>query len=81
MNVGLRKQGVVVGGSYGRQVLMVYFGAIALNFFLPLYIISLAGRVLRIGHMGTQANEDLVLRGMQALAVVITQLRKDKECK
>lgn len=34
-----------------------------------------AGKVFRIGHMGTQANIDLVTRGMRVLGVVLGELR------
>ena len=33
----------------------------------------LAGEVFRIGHMGSQANKELVARGMDALAQVLAE--------
>jgi aspartate aminotransferase-like enzyme len=52
LDAGLRRRGMVVGGSYG----------------------PLAERVFRIGHMGTQADLDLLERGMQALAETLREL-------
>jgi aspartate aminotransferase-like enzyme len=34
----------------------------------------LAGKVFRIGHMGTQANIDLLARGMDALSEALQEL-------
>jgi aspartate aminotransferase-like enzyme len=39
---------------------------------------NLAGRVFRIGHMGTQANEGLVARGMEQLKAVLGEKRKKR---
>jgi aspartate aminotransferase-like enzyme len=53
LDAALRKEGLVVGGSYG----------------------PMAGKVFRIGHMGSQADPDRVSRAMDVLEGVLARLR------
>jgi len=53
LDAGLRKEGMVVGGSYG----------------------PLADKVFRLGHMGIQADPDLMRSALDTLEKVVTALR------